>query len=281
MTSVMSVWVWFLIITELLLKMEVTESLTEFILFSYWYLILVSVWHGHIRGQRIEASVVEGHLTSYSYLHFLQNKITCILEEVSYQARVNVALLYCIWVDKKHSTWTGTADVRLVVELTYLFTRACVSVHHSVPSVHWSLFVCSPELMSDHHRSAMFSPELVSLHHNSPVCLPELVSVHHSSSVCQPELMSLYHSSRLSSPELVCLPWPTCLSTRVDICLPQDTCLFTKACVCLPQLTFLFTTAHLSVRACLSVRHISPAVVHRSSFPYFFWEYTRVLVYQK
>jgi hypothetical protein len=36
--------------------------------------------------------IVEDHLTACSYLHFLQNKITLVLEEVSYQAIVNMWL---------------------------------------------------------------------------------------------------------------------------------------------------------------------------------------------
>ena len=81
MTIVMSVWMWFSTENE---GNKDSDWFSKIVLFGYQYIIVVYVWCGPVHGWIIVPFIVEGRLTVYSYLHFLQSKITLVLEEVAF-----------------------------------------------------------------------------------------------------------------------------------------------------------------------------------------------------
>ena len=81
MTNVMSVWMWFSAENE---GNKDNHWFSKIILFGYRDIILVYVWCGPVHGWIMVPFIVEGHLTVYSYLQFLQSKITLVLKEGSF-----------------------------------------------------------------------------------------------------------------------------------------------------------------------------------------------------
>jgi hypothetical protein len=136
-TNVVSVWIWFS--TENGGNKD-NHWFSKIILFGYRYIFLVYIWCGPVYGWITVLLIVEGCLTVYGYLQFLQSKITLVLEEVSFYTIVNVVCCtsfgwqvtqFLNWVYWYHQISCRGLEGSPVQspEVLYLFTTAHLSVN--------------------------------------------------------------------------------------------------------------------------------------------------------